>query len=128
LRSKVIVVAREAARVLGFEPLVAFTGPVDTTVAGDVAGDLVATLREALSNAAHHAQANHLEIDVAVSPRAVTLRVSDDGVGFDPAHAGTAGGHGLRNMRVRAERRRGTLDVGPGPRSGTVLEWRVPLG
>ncbi len=126
LRSKVIVVTREAARVLGFEPQVAFAGPVDTTVAGDVGDDLVATLREALSNAARHAHANHLDIDVAVSPRAVTLRVTDDGVGFDTPHADTAG-HGLRNMRIRAERRGGTLDIAPGPRGGTVVEWRVPL-
>ena len=39
---------------LGFEPAVHFDGPIDTVVSADIAGELLAVLREALSNVARH--------------------------------------------------------------------------
>lgn len=123
LRDGVLSLLREAAGALGFEPKVLFDGEVDTSVPEEVATELLATLREALSNVARHAGASRVDVSLIVSDE-VLLRVVDDGVG--PPGPDAPRGHGLKNMAARAERHGGRLDLLPGPPSGTVLEWRVP--
>ena len=51
-----------AAAPLGFEPRVLLDGPIDSSVDATVGGDLLATLREALSNVARHADASRVDI------------------------------------------------------------------
>jgi signal transduction histidine kinase len=92
-------------------------------VHGQIAENVIAVLREGLSNAARHAQATSIEVTLAVAAD-VTLRIADNGVGM-PA---TARRRGLRNLAERAKKLDGTLVVRPGAERGTVLEWRVPLG
>lgn len=123
LRDSVLSLLREAAGALGFEPKVFFDGEVDTSVPEEVATELLATLREALSNVARHAGASRVDVSLIVNDE-VLLRVVDDGVG--PPGPDTPRGHGLKNMAARAERHGGRLELRPGPPSGTVLEWRVP--
>jgi signal transduction histidine kinase len=123
LRSRILSLIREAAAPLGFEPRVLLDGPVDTGVGARVATELLATLREALSNVARHARASQVEVEVAVDG-GVCLRVVDDGVG--PPDDTTPRGKGLANMAVRAENLGGSLELRPGEISGTVLEWRAP--
>jgi signal transduction histidine kinase len=125
LRSEVLDLAREAERSLGFEPRVVFDGPVDTLVGPHVALELLATLREALSNVARHASANRVEVSVSVGD-GVHLRVRDDGVGFDP-DAVQRGRVGLGSMKTRADHLGGELRVATGPEGGTELTWSVPL-
>ena len=108
IRSRVLALAREAARPLGFEPRVVFQGPVDNQISDDIADDLLATLREALSNVARHAHARAVHVDLAVERDAV-LRVKDDGIGMRPE--AEHGGRGVGNMRARAERHGGSLTV-----------------
>ena len=123
LRDRVLAMCRDAALTLGFEPLCLFDGPVDSAVGDDVAVELLATLREALSNVARHAQATRVDVEVVVS-ELVVLRVTDDGIG-PPGHDGRRG-HGLRNMEARAARRSGGFELRDGASTGTVLEWHVP--
>jgi len=123
LRDRVLAMCRDAALTLGFEPLCLFDGPVDSAVGDDVAVELLATLREALSNVARHAQATRVDVEVVVS-ELVVLRVTDDGIG-PPGHDGRRG-HGLRNMEARAARRGGGFELRDGASTGTVLEWHVP--
>ena len=125
LRARVLAVAREAATPLGFEPRMLLDGPIDTGVDARVGDELVATLREALSNVARHARATRVDVEVEVSGD-VSLRVSDNGVG-PPANELSAG-NGLRNMGDRAAMLGGTLELRPAPAGGTVLEWRAPKG
>ena len=47
---------------LGFEPRVHFDGPVDAAIDEVLAGDLLAVLRELLSNVAHHAGATSADV------------------------------------------------------------------
>ncbi|GAA0630617.1 two-component system sensor histidine kinase [Sporichthya brevicatena] len=129
-RARILEVAAETTAVLGFEPRVRFGGPVDTMVGPEMADDLVAVAREALSNAARHAQATAVELSLTVTAEALTLEVVDDGVGLGES----ARRSGLENMRVRAEQYGGTLEVGPAPaehttpnREGTHLRWTIPL-
>ncbi|MFI5042442.1 MAG: GAF domain-containing protein [Acidimicrobiales bacterium] len=127
LRAKVLDLTKEAGRALGCEPRVTFAGAVDTTVPDPLTEDVLATLREALSNAARHGHAREVNVDLAVTATSLVLRVADDGVGITGDRPDMTGGHGLRNMRTRAERRGGEFDVRAGQRCGTVVEWQAPL-
>ena len=122
LRARVLSLTRDAAGALGFEPTVLFDGPVDSAVSSTVAAELVATLREALSNVARHAGAHHVEVEVRAGAD-VVLRVSDDGIG--PPGPDAPMGNGLRNMAARAEKLGGTFELVPGE-PGTRLCWQVP--
>ncbi|NUU22529.1 MAG: GAF domain-containing protein [Streptomycetaceae bacterium] len=123
VRARVLREAAAAAPALGFEPAVDFVGPVDSRVTDDVAEQLLAALREALSNAARHAHASRVEVALVVEENAV-LTVTDDGVGIPE----TGRRSGLDNRRTRAESRGGVAGFGPGPDGrGTTITWRAPV-
>jgi signal transduction histidine kinase len=72
---------------------------------------------EALQNAAKHASATTIRVDLRGDPDALMLTVTDDGVGFDPAT--TPVGSGLANIRDRVESVGGTLTTDSTPGGGT---------
>ncbi|HET9441975.1 MAG TPA: GAF domain-containing protein [Acidimicrobiales bacterium] len=125
LRERTLSLLREAVGALGFEPRIVFEGPVDAGVSDAAAADLLASLREALTNVARHAGAMRVDVALVVDDD-VRLQVVDDGPGV-PAETGPEG-HGIANMRARAERHGGRLDIGPrpAPGGGTRVEWRIP--
>ncbi len=88
-----------------------------------LADDIVACVRESLTNVAKHADATSVLVDVSVAAGAVTVRVCDDGHGI----AETGRRSGLANLRARADNRGGTLTVTAGPAGGTILVWKAPL-
>ena len=126
VRSQVLELVRDSVSALGFEPTVLFDGPVDSSTPDRLVGDLLATLREALSNVARHARASRVDATVAVGDAGLLLRVTDDGIG--PPAPDQPRGHGLDNMAARATGRGGSCDIRPANSKGTVVEWRVPLG
>jgi len=95
---------------------------VDSAVSPQTREHLLATLREALSNAAKHAGAHSVEIDLRVEDD-VVLTVRDDGRGFAPGGRES----GIRNIRHRAETLGGTSVLRSEPGRGTELTWTVPL-
>jgi signal transduction histidine kinase len=124
LRSRTLELCAEAARALGFEPRVLFDGPLDTAVPPSAADEMLAVLREALSNVSRHASARSVSVEVAVESFRLTLVITDDGVGI----TGTGGGgHGLANMRARAADLGGTFLVESRPGGGVCVSWAVPL-
>jgi two-component system, NarL family, sensor histidine kinase DevS len=123
LRDSALELIRDSRRILGFEAKISFSGPVDALVPGYVADQLLATLREALSNTVRHAHASRVDVAV-IAGTEVVLTVSDDGVGFDAGIRSE--GKGLGNMRARAEKLGGTLIFRKGEGGGTAIEWRVP--
>ena len=125
LRSAVLQIVSEQRAALGFEPRIDFDGPVDA-IGGAVAEHLLAVLREALANVARHAHATEVTIRLSADAQALTLRITDDGIGIVDA---PTSGNGLRNARDRAISLAGACTVTPGRAGGTVFEWRVtPLG
>ncbi|MFF5289465.1 GAF domain-containing sensor histidine kinase [Paractinoplanes globisporus] len=112
-----------AATALGFRPVLDTVGPVDSAIPDDMVPELMAVLREALSNIARHAHAAGARVTVRVTSAEVVLLVEDDGVGADP---GRARG-GVVNMAERAHDLGGTFELGTGPKGGTAITWRVPL-
>jgi signal transduction histidine kinase len=80
---------------------------------------------EALTNVRRHARARRVEVQLDMRADGTTLRVRDDGAGFD-----TETGHdgfGLLGMRERAESLGGSFAVTSSPDGGTSLEARLPV-
>ncbi|HET6818622.1 MAG TPA: GAF domain-containing protein [Mycobacteriales bacterium] len=123
IRSAVLTAARAASTSLGFEPSVAFAGPVDTVVPPGVGEQMLAVVREALSNAARHAGAKSVSVSITADPSSVVLVVVDDGKGL------SAGGRrsGLANLERRAADLGGTFTAENRDGGGTVVTWQVPL-
>ncbi|QSR32503.1 ATPase [Nocardioides sp. S5] len=124
LRASVRRLVKEYVPVLGFAPVVRTSGPVDTVVPPAIGTQLLAVLREAISNVARHALADSAQVDVSVTSEQLELRVADDGVGL-PEDVTESG---LRNARRRAADLGGTLEISRLGERGTVLVWHVPLG
>lgn len=126
VRGRVLRETSQSGALLGFEPSVRFVGPVDSLVSDRVSEHLVAALREALSNAVKHAQANRIDVMVEVDPATVMLMVTDDGVGVSPA--GPSRRSGVANLSARAQELGGSCVIERRADSGgTRLVWRVPL-
>jgi PAS domain S-box-containing protein len=122
LRAKALEAMAYAAESLGFRPSVSFHGPTDVEIALPVQLEAVAVLREALSNAARHAHATRVEVDISLEDELIVL-VIDNGVGIgSPGHLS-----GIANARARAELLGGSLELSPAEGGGTSFEWRVPL-
>jgi two-component system, NarL family, sensor histidine kinase DevS len=123
LRSETRKLVKEYVPVLGFAPTVRTLGPVDTAVPEPIRDQLLAVLREAISNIARHALADHADVELRVDGHEVVLTVTDDGVGLREDRLES----GLRNARRRASALSGSLDVSAGEQQGTTFVWRVPL-
>ena len=87
--------------------------------------DIYLMLREALNNAIKYAQARHINVVFHTSGSEVRFAVVDDGVGMDVA--GNSNGHGLANLRQRAERCPGQLIVESAPQRGTRITFTAVL-
>jgi signal transduction histidine kinase len=123
LRGSLQSLAREYVDSLGFAPTVRTGGPVDTVVPDVLAEQLLPVLREALANAARHAHASRVEVEVVVDDDAVHLTVLDDGIGLGE-HVRESG---LANARRRARSLGGDLVLSDGTPHGLVLRWHAPL-
>ncbi|MEU6603873.1 GAF domain-containing protein [Streptomyces shenzhenensis] len=131
LRSRVLREITMAAVPLGFKPTYRFVGAVDALV-GDLTGkNLIAALRETLSNAFRHSRASRLDVVVDATATlpdgrpGVRLTVADDGVGVPRAGRRS----GLRNLRRRAESLGGDSRLAPGigaDGAGTTVVWQAP--
>ncbi|MGZ4453786.1 MAG: sensor histidine kinase, partial [Nocardioides sp.] len=122
LQTRVTRLVDRAAGSLKIRPSLAFSGPIRSAVPPEVAEDVIAVLREALSNTARHAHAGRVAVELTAGAE-VVLRVRDDGVGI----SADAVEGGLRNMRERAAAHGGRCAVTAVEPSGTQIEWAVPL-
>jgi two-component system, NarL family, sensor kinase len=83
-------------------------------------------IQEALANIMHHAQAKRARIRLTITPISVRCTISDDGIGFDPAHV-PAGHYGLIGINERARLLGGKLYIASSPERGTRLTIKIPL-
>lgn len=91
LRRRVLDVMGGVAPRMARPPLVVFTGQVDLALTGELADDVVAVVRETLSNVIRHAEARQTLVEVAVTDVDLRVSVDDDGRGV-PAEAGASSG------------------------------------
>jgi signal transduction histidine kinase len=82
---------------------------------------IVRIVREAVTNAVRHGGARHIEIRFGTGGGS-TLRISDDGTGFDVVKAAKTGRFGLVSMQERAKEVGGYLQVHSAPGQGTTVE------
>ncbi len=94
---------------------------------GDVALCLYRIVQEALRNVIKHSGAKSARVEIKGSPDELTLRISDDGMGFDPESARTRRGLGLLSMRERLRLVSGTISFERVEPTGTRIDVRIPL-
>lgn len=110
----------------------AYAITVEVVVVGDRDTDdrlqaLVAAAREAMVNAARHAQVPTVSLYAEVEPDQVNVFVRDRGVGFDPG-AVDAARHGVRGSIIgRMERHGGRAEIISTPGEGTEVRLALPL-
>jgi len=124
LRQAVLELCAESSRSMGFEPVVDFDGPIDSLADEDLATHVLAVLQEALSNVTKHAQASRVDVELASTDGMLVLTVQDNGRGIDDS---VSGGRGIDNMRVRAARRGGDVEISAGEAGGTVVRWSAAV-
>ncbi|HTK63707.1 MAG TPA: ATP-binding protein, partial [Pseudonocardia sp.] len=122
VRARMLEVVTTLTPVLGFEPAIRFDGVFENVLDEPVVEDLLAVLREALSNVARHAGASSVVVNATTGGGRLELEVIDNGCGLGP----TTRRSGLGNLRHRAENHGGTFTLTGNEPSGTRLTWSVP--
>ncbi|WP_028476917.1 GAF domain-containing sensor histidine kinase [Nocardia sp. CNY236] len=126
LRQRLEEAVRQQTAASEVRTSVRIVGPL-SVVEPELADHAEAVVREAVSNAVRHAEAESISVEIAVDDD-LTIVVEDDGRGI-PRDITPSG---LTNLARRAEGSGGTLTITPGTGpdgeiAGTRLSWRVPL-
>ncbi|MDQ4138049.1 MAG: histidine kinase, partial [Actinomycetota bacterium] len=123
LRHRVIELLTDLGDLFEVSPRLAIAGPVDLAVDDDLADDILAVLREGLTNVARHARARDVSVVLTVDEHDVTVEIADDGIGIGD----TPRRSGIANLERRASRRSGSATLKRRPEGGTLLTWRARL-
>jgi signal transduction histidine kinase len=126
VRAGVVALVRSLTPMLGFDVRVSFDGPIDAVISQSVTEQLLATIREAVTNVGRHAHATEASVVVSTHLGVCHLRVVDNGIGLG-VNQNENVGLGLVNLRRRAEKMHGTMEITTSTSGGTVLEWEVPV-
>ncbi len=91
----------------------------------DVEQGIYRIIQEALENAAQHAQAKNVKVQLSPLNGGLELVVSDDGRGFDQQKVDLINRYGLQGMRERTEMLGGKLEIESHTGKGTTirLQW-----
>ncbi|WNV75390.1 GAF domain-containing protein [Geodermatophilus sp. DSM 44513] len=119
VRTRIVDVVRSITGGQGLRPDVRLRGEDD--LPPRLLPDVVAVVRELVTNVVRHAQAGRLTVTVTVGTQ-VQVVVTDDGIGLPTVAVRS----GLTNLADRAERHGGRMTTSTGPR-GTQIRWSVPL-
>jgi signal transduction histidine kinase len=123
LREELREIVEACSGLLRFRPALEVSGPVDSAASAEIRADLLAVVREALSNVVRHAHASEVRVGVRAEAGWLFVLVSDNGVGIcDDGRRG-----GLTNMRERAEHHGGSFEARACDPRGTVIDWSVPI-
>ena len=85
---------------------------------------LYCMVKEGLENVRKHSHAQVIELQGRASADAVTIRLADDGIGFDLTKP--TRGFGLRGMHERAQLVGGAIQIESRPGQGTCIQIKVP--
>ena len=93
-----------------------------------VKSNLYLIFKEALNNAAKHAQATSVNVAIGYRNNRLRMTIADDGKGLPDMNgpSGAHGGNGLRNMRKRAEEMKAELRIAGKPDQGTTVDLSIP--
>ena len=87
--------------------------------------DLYLIYKESMNNILKHAAARNVWINIHRQNGNLHLKIKDDGKGFDPSVITDR--NGLKNIRFRTEKWKGTLSIITAPGKGTHIEMTIPL-
>lgn len=124
VRHRIVDVIGEFSASLPASPRLVFHGPLDLSTPPDVADDLLAVVREGMSNVARHAKAREVSISVGILDETLVVEILDDGIGV-PAKPTRRSG--VDNLEQRAARWNGSFALSAREGTGTRLRWTIPL-
>jgi PAS domain S-box-containing protein len=84
-------------------------------------------VQEGLRNVQRHSRASKVDVQLKGSAEAISLNLSDNGIGFELSSSLAPRGLGIRSMRERARMLGGTFAVLSRPMQGTQITVTVPL-
>jgi two-component sensor histidine kinase len=87
--------------------------------------DFYLIFKEAVNNLSKHSNADHVKFSIQMIRRTLTMRISDNGKGFDPAFDSES--NGLKNMRERARAHHWQLAVQSVPGNGTTIGLKFQI-
>jgi signal transduction histidine kinase len=114
-----------AGRLLGEVEWHLETDSLPATLPLEVRRHVYLFAREALRNAAIHAQSHKVDLRFTCADHRLHFEIIDDGAGFSPEQATT--GTGLASLRQRAAALRGEIQIDSAPAQGTRILLTVPL-
>ena len=118
-------------RLISVEDRARIKSSIQTNLTGRLPSDIEEGLyqitREALNNIIKHAHAKNILIRIQKEVEAVSVEISDDGVGFDPQTACRQGCLGLTNMKERAQSQGWQLDIESSPGNGARIKVEIGL-
>ena len=101
--------------------------PADLELQDPYATAIFRILQESLTNVARHARASHVDVTLDSADGEVTLRVRDNGCGFQLGDPRKPNSFGIVGLRERVYLLDGEITVETSPGSGTTVEVRIPL-
>jgi signal transduction histidine kinase/ABC-type uncharacterized transport system substrate-binding protein len=93
----------------------------------DVALCVYRIVQEALRNVIKHSGARHAAVELSGNGETISLRIADDGAGFDSESVRGNGGLGLVSMRERLHLVSGTITIDSPLSGGTRIAISIPL-
>jgi len=99
--------------------------PAEIPLPSLVRHHVILAVKEAIHNVIKHGHASEIQIGIRQAGKVLTLKVSDNGCGFDPAV--TVRGNGLENMERRLRSLQGSCSVASQPGTGTLVTLEFPL-
>ncbi|HEX5111783.1 MAG TPA: ATP-binding protein, partial [Saprospiraceae bacterium] len=102
----------------------------NVVLAGEVRYQISSISNEAFNNIAKYAQATEVNVSMSRENKKLRLVIADNGKGFDPSmvtkNSLTGSGYGLDNMKRRASRVKGNLEIFSNPGEGTRIVAEFP--
>lgn len=98
---------------------------IDTIRDPEIQINIYRIIQECINNICKHAQAQNTSVSVHKRDNTLDIRISDDGVGFDPDQVKT--GFGLRGIQERLHILSGTIETIPGARGGSSHRIIIPI-
>jgi PAS domain S-box-containing protein len=88
---------------------------------------LYRVFQEAINNILQFAKASKVVVDIYKYHKAITLSITDNGIGFNYHSINTREQHGLLVMRERVYARKGKISIDAAPGKGTTIQVELPF-
>ncbi|MFN8254015.1 MAG: PAS domain S-box protein [Ferruginibacter sp.] len=125
LQEECTLLINELSKAGHFKPGCNFSGIDERKLGTEIKICLYRILQEQLSNISKYARAKNVHVSMQQNQEKITLKIADDGVGFDPK--AQSGGIGLGNIKKRAGYFSGTFTLSTAPGKGCCVEVEIPL-